>query len=179
MKTEFVVLVIILIIMRMKLIGSLKKKQFQNLCSEIKSKNKNSNYYDCIIAVSGGKDSTYQTYLATKEGGLNPLLLSFEPSLPTEIGKKNLDNLKNSFDCDLVQLKKNLEVYKKLARIGFEVVGDHEWPNHVGIYTWPLKMASKLNINLILYGEPQGLIGQGRVSKLKEIKKINRNWVEE
>jgi N-acetyl sugar amidotransferase len=156
-----------------------KEKEFLTLCSEIKSKKKGSNYYDCIIAVSGGKDSTYQTYLATKIGGLNPLLLSFEPSWPTEIGKKNLDNLKNNFNTDLIQLKKNSQVYKKLARIGFEIVGDHEWPNHVGIYTWPLKMAVKLNIHLALYGEPQGLIGQGRVKKLKEIQTIDRNWLEE
>jgi N-acetyl sugar amidotransferase len=156
-----------------------KEKEFLTLCSEIKSRNINSNYYDCIIAVSGGKDSTYQTYLATKIGGLNPLLVSFEPSWPTEIGKKNLDNLKNNFNSDLIQLKKNLEVYKKLARIGFEIVGDHEWPNHVGIYTWPLKMAAKLDINLILYGEPQGLIGQGRTQKLREIETIDRNWFEE
>ena len=156
-----------------------KEKEFLTLCSEIKSKNINSNYYDCIIAVSGGKDSTYQTYLATKIGGLNPLLVSFEPSWPTEIGKENLDNLKNNFDSDLIQLKKNLDVYKKLAKIGFEIVGDHEWPNHVGIYTWPLKMAAKLDIKLILYGEPQGLIGQGRTQKLREIQRIDRNWFEE
>ena len=155
-----------------------KEQEFLKLCDDIKSLNKN-NYYDCVIAVSGGKDSTYQTYLAKDIGKLNPLLLSFEPSRPTKIGVKNLQNLSNSFSCDLIQLKKNQNVYKKLAKIGFETVGDHEWPNHVGIYTWPIKMAIKLNINLILYGEPQGLIGQGRPKKLKEIEKINREWFEE
>lgn len=156
-----------------------KKKEFLNLCSEIKSRKDRKNYYDCIIAVSGGKDSTYQTYLATKIGGLNPLLVSFEPSMPTDIGIQNLNNLKNNFDCDLIQLRKNLNVYKKLAKLGFEIVGDHEWPNHVGIYTWPIKMALKLKIDLILYGEPQGLIGQGRPTKLKEIEIIDRVWFEQ
>lgn len=153
-----------------------KEKEFIQLCKEIKTKN---NHYDCVIAVSGGKDSTYQTYLATNIGKLNPLLVSFEPSHPTDIGIKNLTNLRENFNCDLIQLKKNLNVYRKLARIGFEVVGDHEWPNHVGIYTWPIKMALQMNINIILYGEPQGLIGQGRAEKLKEIEKVNREWFDE
>ncbi len=155
-----------------------KEKEFIKLCEEIKLSNKH-NEYDCIIAVSGGKDSTYQTYLAKEVGKLNPLLLSFEPSRQTEIGEKNLKNLSKTFDCDLVQLKKNEKVYRKLAKIGLEVVGDHEWPNHVGIYTWPIKIAMKMDIKLILYGEPQGLIGQGRSKKLKEINKIDREWFEE
>lgn len=155
-----------------------KKIEFIQLCNEIKSNNK-SNYYDCVIAVSGGKDSTYQTYLAKEIGNLNPLLLSFEPSCQTDTGLKNLDNLRKNFDCDLLQLRKNENVYRKLAKIGFEVVGDHEWPNHVGIYTWPIKMALRMDINLILYGEPQGLIGQGRSKKLKEIETIDREWFEQ
>lgn len=155
-----------------------KKIEFIQLCNEIKSNNK-SNYYDCVIAVSGGKDSTYQTYLAKEIGNLNPLLLSFEPSCQTDTGLKNLDNLRKNFDCDLLQLRKNENVYRKLAKIGFEVVGDHEWPNHVGIYTWPIKMALRMDVNLILYGEPQGLIGQGRSKKLKEIETIDREWFEQ
>ena len=155
-----------------------KEEEFKKLCQEIKSSNKN-NEYDCVIAVSGGKDSTYQTYLAKEIGKLNPLLVSFEPSRQTEIGAKNLDNLNKTFDCDLIQLKKNEKTYRKLAKIGFETVGDHEWPNHVGIYTWPIKMAMKMDIKLILYGEPQGLIGQGRSKKLTQIEKIDRGWFEQ
>jgi len=155
-----------------------KRDEFVKLCDEIKFSNKN-NEYDCIIAVSGGKDSTYQTYLAKEIGKLNPLLLSFEPSRQTEVGLKNLDNLKKNFGCDLIQLKKNEQIYKKLSKIAFEVVGDHEWPNHVGIYTWPIKMALKMGINLALYGEAQGLIGQGRPKQLKEIKTIDREWFEQ
>lgn len=155
-----------------------KEKEFLALCKEIKSSKKKSNY-DCVIAVSGGKDSTYQTYLATEVGGLNPLLLSFEPSCPTDIGRKNLENLRDNFGCDLIQLKKNLRVYKKLSKIAFEIVGDNEWPFHVGVYTWPIKIAMKLEIKLILYGEPQGLIGQGRSETLKEINSISRDWFEQ
>ncbi len=142
-----------------------RKFFFFDLIEKWKKKGSNDNY-DCTIAVSGGKDSTYQTYLITKTLGLKPLLLSFEPSYPTEVGKANLQNLVDTFGCDLIQLKKSLITYKKLARIGFDVVGDHEWPNHVGIFCWPIQMAGKLNIPVNFYGEPPGLIGLGRWERL-------------
>jgi len=142
-----------------------RKKLFFDLIEKWKKNGSNHNY-DCTIAVSGGKDSTYQTYLITKILGLKPLLLNFEPSYPTEIGKDNLQNLADTFGCDLVQLKKSPITYKKLARIGFDVVGDHEWPNHVGIFCWPIQMAAKLNISVNFYGEPPGFIGLGRWERL-------------
>ena len=142
-----------------------REKQFYSLID--KFKNKDDQMYDCTIPVSGGKDSTYQTYLLTKKAGLKPLLLSFEPSYPTEIGKTNLKNLVDTFGCDLIQLKKS-PTYRKLARIGFDIVGDHEWPNHVGIHCWPVRMANKFNIPLTFYGEPRGTIGLGRWESLIE-----------
>ena len=51
--------------------------------------------YDCVIGVSGGKDSHFQTYVITHEFGLNPLLVTFHPRDFTELGRKNIENLKN------------------------------------------------------------------------------------
>ena len=65
------------------------------------NKNKNSNY-DCLIPVSGGKDSTYQAYFVKKEFGLNPLLVNFIPRDLVPLGRKNIENLK--FDSN--QIKK-------------------------------------------------------------------------
>ena len=155
-----------------------RKKDFFDLIEKYKQ-TKNDDYYDCIIAVSGGKDSTYQTHLI-KEAGLKPLLLNFEPSCPTEIGKKNLKNLVDTFGFDLIELKKS-PTYKKLARIGFDIVGDHEWPNHVGIYCWPIYMANKLGIPLTFYGEPSGVIGLGRWDTFIEngTEEITRDSIEQ
>ena len=61
-----------------------------------------------------------------KESGLKPLLLNFEPSFPTELGKKNLKNLVDTFEFDLIELKKS-PVYRKLAKICFDVVGDQKY----------------------------------------------------
>ena len=155
-----------------------RKKDFFDLMEKYKQ-TKNDDYYDCVIAVSGGKDSTYQTHLI-KEAGLKPLLLNFEPSCPTEIGKKNLKNLVDTFGFDLIELKKS-PTYKKLARIGFDIVGDHEWPNHVAIFCWPIYMANKLDIPLTFYGEPNGVIGLGRWDTFieKGTEEITRDSIEQ
>jgi len=108
--------------------------------------------YDCLIPVSGGKDSTYQVHIAKNIYGLRPLCLCFEPTLPTEIGRQNLDNL-NRMGVDLIHIKRNPLVYEKLVLEGFRRVGDMEWPNHAGIYSTPYRFAVAFDIPLILWGE--------------------------
>ncbi|NQV81466.1 MAG: N-acetyl sugar amidotransferase [Alphaproteobacteria bacterium] len=108
--------------------------------------------YDCIIPVSGGKDSTFQVHVAKNVYGLRPLCICFEPTLPTEVGRENLDNL-NRMGVDLLHIKRNPLVYEKMVIEGFKRVGDMEWPNHVGIWTTPYRFAVAFDIPLILWGE--------------------------
>jgi len=154
----------------------LRKEEFFELIEKIRPKNHSN--YDCIIPVSGGKDSTYQLYLIKELAGFNPLLVSFEPSCPTEIGEQNLQNMVDSFNVDLIQLKKS-PTYRKLCRAGFDIVGDNEWANHVGVYCWPMQMAVKLNIPYTFYGETRGIIGLGRWDSIVEEKEIPREDVEQ
>jgi N-acetyl sugar amidotransferase len=158
-----------------------RENDFYVLLEKIKKTNLiTENSYDCVIPVSGGKDSTYQVYLVTQKAGLKPLLVNFEPSSMTRVGQENLDNLVNNFGCDLIQLKKS-NTYKKLARLSFDLMGDHEWPNHVGIQCWPVQMANNLNIKLIFHGETRGHIGLGRWETLidEEAKILKRSDVEQ
>lgn len=60
-----------------------REEEFLNLVKKYKTHS----VYDCVIGVSGGKDSTFQV-LKCLELGLNPLCVCFEPSIPTKIGKK-------------------------------------------------------------------------------------------
>src|SRR3989344_5512870 len=64
-----------------------RKKEFEEVIAEYKGKNPAN--YDCIIPVSGGKDSHYQVYMIKNVYGLNPLLVSFEPTTKNELGRKN------------------------------------------------------------------------------------------
>ncbi len=153
-----------------------REKEFEKLVEKFRSKSGNN--YDCVIPVSGGKDSHYQTYVCKVKYGLNPLLVSFEPTLPTKLGKKNLKNLTQAFGCDLIQFRKNPVVYKKLGRIAFKRIGDHEWPNHLGIFTVPVRTAVSYDIPLIIWGENSQLeYGGPKLATMKST--LDRRWLEE
>lgn len=132
--------------------------------------------YDCAIGVSGGKDSTYQV-LKVLELGLNPLCICFEPTIPTKVGRKNLENL-NNLGVDLIHIKRNPVVYKKLAKEAFIRTGDNEWQNHLGIFTTVPKFAVNFNVPLIIWGEsPQIEYGGPASSKTRNT--LDRQWLEE
>ena len=149
-----------------------REKEFLEL---VKKHNKHPDY-DCVIGVSGGKDSTF-IVLKILELGLNPLCVCFEPTIPTKIGRNNLDNL-NNLGVDLIHIKRNPIVYKKLAREAFKRTGDNEWQNHLGIFTTVPKIAINFNIPLIVWGEsPQIEYGGPAASKTRNI--LDRQWLEE
>ena len=151
-----------------------KKREQEFL--ELVKENRSHSDYDCIIGVSGGKDSTYQV-IKLLELGLNPLCICFEPTIPTKIGIKNLQNL-NNLGVDLIHIKRNPLVYKKLAKEAFQRTGDNEWQNHLGIFTTIPKFAVNFNIPLIVWGEsPQIEYGGPASSKTRNT--LDRQWLEE
>lgn len=152
-----------------------RKKQFEAIIEKYRSKDGNN--YDCIIPISGGKDSTYQTYVMKEVYKLNPLCVNFEPTQSTELGKKNLANI-GSLDVDVIQIRKNPIVYKKMVIESFRRVGDNEWPNHVGIFTVPIIAAVKFNVPLIIWGENSQLEYGGPASATEK-NYLDRRWLEE
>ena len=150
-----------------------KEKELKEILEKFRSKN---NYYDCIIPVSGGKDSHFQTYTIKEKFGLNPLVVNFHPLDQTEIGKKNLDNLKK-LGVDCIEFSPNPSVYLKLARFGLKKLGDFQWPEHIGIFTVPVQIAVKYKIPLIIWGEnPQFEYGQPTDIAIDTI--LDRKWLE-
>lgn len=132
--------------------------------------------YDCLIPVSGGKDSFYTLYLALKYG-LNPLCVVFEPTLPTKIGRQNLESI-SKVGIDLIHFKRNPIVYNKMILEGFKRVGDNEWANHMGIWSVPVHFAIKFDIPLILWGEsPQ--MEYGGAETVSDINKkiFDEDWL--
>lgn len=154
-----------------------REKDFYEIIGHFKSKEQNRGY-DCIVPVSGGKDSTYQAYFMKYKCGLNPLLVCFETTAVTELGQKNLDNL-SEMGMDVIHFKKNHPVYKKMVIESFKRVGDEMWPNHIGIFTIPVMIAVKFNIPLIIWGEnPQQEYGGPSLDSVKN-RILNRRWLEE
>ena len=150
-----------------------KEKELKEILEKFRSKN---NYYDCIIPVSGGKDSHFQTYTIKEKFGLNPLVVNFHPLDQTEIGRKNLENLKK-IGVDCIEFSPNPKIYLKLARYGLTELGDFQWPEHIGIFTVPVQIAVKYKIPLIIWGEnPQFEYGQPTDIAIDTI--LDRKWLE-
>lgn len=110
--------------------------------------------YDCIIAVSGGKDSHYQVHVMKELMGMNPLLITVEDFFTmTEAGKHNVKNISEAFGCNLIAFKPNRRAAKIISRYMFEKYGRPLWYVDRLLYTVPLYFAAALNIPLLVYGE--------------------------
>lgn len=131
--------------------------------------------YDCIVASSGGKDS-YSQVKSLLDLGARPLIVTATTCMLTAIGRMNIDNLKRY--ATTIEVSPSAEVRAKLNRIGLTLVGDISWPEHVSIFTTPLRMAVYLGIPLVFYGEnPQNQYGGPQGST--EAMQMTRRWVSE
>lgn len=150
-----------------------RKKELEKIISNIKS---NKAKWDCVIPSSGGKDSTYQA-LRAREMGLNPVVVTATTCDLSDVGKKNIENLKN-IGFDTIEISNNHKIRSKLNKIGLEVIGDIAWPEHVSIFTAPVRFALSYKIPLILWGEnPQIEYGGPKKSLNNNI--LDRAWMEE
>ncbi len=128
-----------------------RKKLLQKIFKEYKKKNESN--YDCLIPVSGGKDSYYQIHLITKVLNLKPLLMTYDGNNWLPEGEFNRNRMKHNFNADHIMWSPSVEVLKKLNRIAFKKMGDMNWQNHCGINTAPIITAVKFKIPLIIWGE--------------------------
>jgi len=128
-----------------------REKIFEQLLNEYKSES----YYDCIVPVSGGKDSYYQTHVICKKYNLKPLLITYDGNNWLPEGEYNRNQLKHKFDIDHIMWSPGVEVLKKLNRLSFKKIGDMNWHDHCGIVTVPIIMAVRLKIPLIIWGETE------------------------
>lgn len=126
-----------------------RKKELLEILDRYRSKN-NTNY-DCLIPVSGGKDSTFQV-IKMLELGMNPLCLTATTDKLSDIGRYNIENLKN-LGVDYIEVTSNPVIRKKINKLALSQVGDISWPEHVTIFTIPVRMATQLNVPLLIWGE--------------------------
>jgi N-acetyl sugar amidotransferase len=132
--------------------------------------------WDCIVPVSGGKDSTYQV-VRMLQLGLNPLCVTSTTCDLSDLGRRNIENLKR-LGVDYVEMSPNPRIRAKLNRIGLTQVGDISWPEHVGIFTIPVRAAVQFGVPLIIWGEnSQNEYGGPAAASDNNV--LNRRWLEE
>lgn len=153
-----------------------REKDFYTIVDKFRL-NSNQIGYDCLIPVSGGKDSTYQAFFMKKVCNMNPLCVCFETTKETELGRKNLSNI-SKMGIDVIHFHKNYNAYKSMVVEGFRRVGDEMWPNHLGIFTIPMMIAVKFKIHLIIWGENSQQEYGGPLESIEK-NTLTRQWLEE
>jgi len=129
----------------------IRKTKLISLLSESLDNNKSN--YDCMIPVSGGKDSYYQAHVITKELGLKPLLMTYHGNNFLPEADHNRDNMRHVFNADHIVWGPSVDVLIKLNRIAFKKMGDMNWQNHCGIFSAPIQVAVNFKIPILIWGE--------------------------
>lgn len=114
--------------------------------------------FDCIIGVSGGKDSTRQALWARDKLGRKPLLacLSYPPEQVTERGADNISNLIEQ-GFDVVILAPAPQVWRRLMRESFDRFTNWARSTEMALFSSVPQLAIRYGIRLILWGENPGL----------------------
>lgn len=134
-----------------------REEELRNIAEHAKEERKKRKIsYDCVIGVSGGKDSTFQAIYAKEKLGLHPLLVNCVPDEITEIGKKNINNL-NKLGFDIISISPNPNIAKQLARKTFFERGNIVAASEYCLWASAYIMAEKFNIPLIIQGENAAL----------------------
>ena len=107
--------------------------------------------YDCVVPVSGGKDSTWQIVKCLGYG-LRILAVTWKTPARTALGQKNLNNLV-ALGVDHIDYSINPEVERRFMYRTLVVAGDTAIPMHMAIYAVPLRIAAALDIPLVIWGE--------------------------
>jgi len=149
-----------------------REKQLRDLLEYYKSLN---NDYDCIVPISGGKDSTFQLHIITKVYNLRALAVTFSHNWYSETGKKNLENAIEKFNVDHIMFTPNRNLVNKVARQSLFKIGDACWHCHAGVGAFPLQIAVKYRIPLLIWGESIAEMS-GRATHYDPVLKFDRDY---
>ena len=130
-----------------------REKQLLTVFEEAK---KRKLLYDCIVPFSGGKDSTFTLWALVKKYGLKPLVVSFDHWF---YRPRTLENRKRTFwklGVDVVTFTPNWNIVRKLMIESLIRKGDFCWHCHAGVFSYPMQIAVKFEIPLIVWGEGGG-----------------------
>ena len=127
-----------------------RKKVFEAMIEEYRGKND----YDCIVPFSGGKDSTFTLYHLVKTYKLKPLVVQFNHGFMRPNLLANNERTFKKLGVDVISFTPNWIVVKRLMREALIRKGDFCWHCHTGIFSYPMHIAVKFNVPLVLWGEP-------------------------
>tara|TARA_Y100000589_G_C27123005_1_gene617276 strand:- start:120 stop:1157 length:1038 start_codon:yes stop_codon:yes gene_type:complete len=115
--------------------------------------------YDCIVPISGGKDSAFQLHVLVKKYGMKPLAVTFSHNWYSPTGKRNLWNILDKLSVDHLMFTPARGLVNKVARQSLHAIGDSCWHCHAGVNAFPLQVAVMYGIPLMVWGESSAEAG--------------------
>jgi N-acetyl sugar amidotransferase len=128
-----------------------REKALRKILTEAKENAKGK--YDCIVPISGGKDSLWQLHVIVKEYGMNPLAVTYDHGGFCKTGLKNLAIAINKMGIDHLMFKNSYGLIRRMQKRAIELMGDPCWHCHTGVTAITLQTAVEKNIPLIIWGE--------------------------
>jgi len=115
--------------------------------------------YNCLIPVSGGKDSHRLVDIMVTEQRMRPLLVTVtDPFIHTRAGQMNLTNLIERFNLNHWQYHISDDLFRRATRYAFEILGEPLKFVEYAIYTIPYLLAQVMKIPLVVFGENSGFL---------------------
>ncbi len=152
---------------------SRRRAMFEKLVDKYRCKDGSN--YDAVIAVSGGKDSFWQAHLLCVEFGLKVLFVCYGENNHTAVGMRNIQRMKEAFKGDFVHITPEINVIKKLNRLGMLKMGDPNWHTHIGIMTTPIITAARFGVKLFIYGE-HGFMNLGGMHSYNDLVEFTKKY---
>jgi N-acetyl sugar amidotransferase len=150
-----------------------REQQLRKILDDAKAKAGNG--YDCILPISGGKDSFFQAHVLTQVYGVKPLAVTFSHNWFSETGFYNLQRCLEVFIMDHLQFTPARGLVNKLARKSLGAIGDSCWHCHSGVGAFPLQVATRFKVPLLVWGESIAE-NDGRASYQCPVHKFDRDY---
>jgi len=126
--------------------------------------------YDCLLPISGGKDSMFQSYKLKNTYNLNPLTVTHSQNWLSTIGRYNLENCLRQFDLDHLNFIPNRKIINKVAKKSVHKIGDACWHCHIGAGSISIQTSVAWSIKLVVFGEaPADTDARGQHKKISEV----------
>ena len=127
-----------------------KEREFSALLDRYRGKGA----YDCIVPFSGGKDSTFTLWALVRRYHLKPLVVSFDHGFYRPRVLANAERTIKKLGVEFLKFRPDWQIVKKVMRVSLERKGNLMWHAECGIFAYPMQIAVKFKIPLIIWGEP-------------------------
>lgn len=126
----------------------------KTMLDEIIEANRGKGPYDCIVPFSGGKDSTFTLWYLIEHYKVKPLVISWDHGFYRPGVLRNRERVLQKLGADFLSFTPNKQVVKKLMAEAMRRKGDFCWHCHTGIFAFPMQMAVRFDVGLVIWGEP-------------------------